>query len=128
MTLGKLIDDYGRLKAMADSYKKEAEDCNKLIKTRMKMEDLEEEKGSTYRVNYYVQKRESMNEDRALEILKKAGINRCVKTLEVLDSDELEKMLYNGEIPANVINELNTCRTVKEVPALKVSRLEEQNG
>lgn len=126
MTLGKLIDEYGRLKAMADSYKKEAEDCNKIIKTRMASDNLEEEKGKAYKVNYYVQKRESINEDKALEILKKAGIVRCVKTVEVLDSDELEKMLYNGEVPADVISDLNTCRTVKQVPALKVSKLEEK--
>lgn len=126
MTLGKLIDEYGRLKAMADTYKKEAEDCNKIIKTRMASGNLEEEKGTAYKVNYYVQKRESINEDKALEILKKAGIVRCVKTVEVLDSDELEKMLYNGELPAGVISDLNTCRTVKEVPALKVSKLEEK--
>lgn len=128
MTLKKRIDEYGRLKAMADSYKKDADACNKEIKALMAKDNLEEECGEHYKVIYYVQNKQSLNEEKALDILKRAGVTKCVKTVEVLDSDALESMLYNGELPNTVVMELSSCRTSKQVPALKVAKLEDNNG
>ena len=128
MTLKKQIDEYGRLKAMADAYKKDADACNKKIKALMAKDNLEEECGEQYKVIYYVQNKQSLNEEKALDILKRAGVTKCVKTVEVLDSDALESMLYNGELPNEVVTELATCRSSKQVPALKVTKLEDGNG
>ena len=117
----KLIDSYYENKSMQDTYKKICDAENKEIKEIMSSENLPEFSTNKCTAKYYVQTRTSFDEVKALEIIKRAGITACVKTVEVLDVDKLEAMLYNKEVSAEVMDELAKCNSVKEVPSLKVT-------
>lgn len=123
MTLEERIDNYGKVKELADSYKKNADAQNKDLKKYLEEHDIKDYSTDSYVVKYYTQTKESMNEPKAIDILKHAGITKCIKTVEILDADALENLLYNGEIPVEVIVDLQTCREVKVVPALKISKV-----
>lgn len=123
--LQQLIEAYAENKALADDYKKIADKENKEIKELMKAEGLENESSDNYTAKYYVTTRESMNEEKLLEILKREDIIKCIKTIEVVDMDILESMLYNDEISNNVVAEMNSCREIKKVVNLKVTKKKE---
>ena len=120
-TLIDLIDVFGEHKALQDKYKNLCDTENKEIKEIMAKHKLDDYTTDNYSAKYYVSKRESFNTEKALEIVKRAGIDKCVKTIEVLDEDVLESMLYNEEIPAIVVEELAECTTSKDIPTLKVT-------
>ena len=116
-----MVEMYGRNKKTLDELKKVCDNDNKKIKAMMVEGKHSDFKSEHYVANYYESERTSFNSEKALAILKRAGINQCVKTIEVLDEDAFESMLYNGEIPTEILPDLNSCREVKKVPTLKVS-------
>lgn len=79
MTLKKRIDEYGRFKAMADAYKKDADACNKEIKALMAKDNLKEECGEQYKVIYYVQNKQSLNEEKSTGYTETCRSNKVCK-------------------------------------------------
>ena len=120
-TLTTLIESYGKNKSQLDKFKKLCDKENKQIKELMVEGNHSDFESDNYVAKYYESERTSFDSEKALAILKRAGINQCVKTIEVLDEDVLESMLYNDEIPKEILPELNDCTEVKKVPTLKVS-------
>ena len=116
--LQKLIPQYALNKNEADSYKKLADRDNALIKSLMKEEQLDTFNAGTHSAKITVQNRQTLNEDKLLELIKNIDRQDLIKTKEFVDMDLLEKAIYNGEIDAG---DLDSCMTSKEVVTLKVS-------
>ena len=116
-----LVEVYGRNKETLDELKKVCDKDNKQIKALMVDGKYSDFKSEHYVAKYYESERTSFDSEKALSILKRAGINQCIKTVEVLDEDAFESMLYNGEIPVEILPDLNNCRDVKKIPTLKIS-------
>ena len=116
-----MVEMYGRNKATLDELKKVCDRDNKKIKEMMVEGNHSDFKSEHYTAKYYESERTSFDSEKALAILKRAGINQCVKTIEVLDEDAFESMLYNCEIPLDILPDLNSCREVKKIPTLKIS-------
>lgn len=116
-----MVEMYGRNKATLDELKKVCDKDNKKIKAMMVDGNHSDFKSEHYVAKYYESERTSFDSEKALAILKRAGINQCVKTIEVLDEDAFESMLYNCEIPLDILPELSSCREVKKIPTLKIS-------
>ena len=57
--------------------------------------------------------------DKLIAKLKELGVVSPIKTVEVVDMDELENVIYNGWLDAS---ELTNCKQVKEIPTLKVTK------
>lgn len=80
--------------------------------------------GSTYSATLTVTEKESLDEDKAIEILKdklsEADFAKCVKTKQYIDDDALEKIVYSTGFD---MQELNSC-IVKSEPTytLRVSK------
>lgn len=121
LVLEATIEMYGKNKATLDELKKVCDKDNKKIKAMMVDGNHSDFKSANYVAKYYESERTNFDSEKALAILKRAGINQCVKTIEVLDEDVLESMLYNDEIPKEILPELNDCTEVKKVPTLKVN-------
>ena len=72
-------------------------------------------------------KKESLNEDLAIEIIKKnlggALLSSVIKQKEYIDEDALEKLVYNGDFD---INKLAKAKMVKETYALRVSKKKDE--
>lgn len=120
--LDELIPQYAANKAEADSYKKICEKENAKIKAIMKDFVVTEYVAGEYKATYSVSTRETINEDRLLEIAHHFGIPEIVKTKEYIDFDALEKAIYDGKISDDILMEMDKAKEVKEVVTLRVTK------
>ena len=121
--LMELVPKYALNKSELDSYKKMCDVDGNRIKELMASEELDEVEASGYICKRVVQHRETMQEDKMLDVLHKAkNIEHLglIKTKEVVDTDALESALYHGDIPEELVTELNKCFDTKEVVTLRV--------
>jgi hypothetical protein len=101
-------------------YKKEVDGANadiKFMMNKLGKNEFTTHKGNIAKVN--IQKRESFVEDKLIAKLKELGVVTPIKTVEVVDMDELENVIYNGGLNAS---ELTGCKQIKEIPVLKVTK------
>ena len=106
---------------------------NAKIKAIMREREIKDYQVDDWKAVYSVQRRESMNEDKLLDVLKKNwtahnGSMQCpyIKTKEYIDFDILEDAIYRNELSNEVLMEMDTCKEVKEVETLKVSKVKEK--
>ena len=95
-TLDDLIPRYAQNKMELDSYKTICNKENARIKELMVEANEVEHITGDYVAKYIVQKREEMDNDKLLTVLKNHGIDSCIKTIEVVNMDELENYLYHN--------------------------------
>ena len=120
-TLEEYATHYIKLKAEYDKLEKEIKAVNARIKELMKEEDVTEAHCDIGVVNYVVQHRSSFDEEKAIKILKNTD-SGCIKTKEYIDSDILEKELYNEKLDAETVCKLNDCRKIKDVVTLTITK------
>ena len=124
MTLNELINKYGKLNKQVNELKKEADKYNKELKNEMKSKGLLESETDLYRVNYQIRKSVSLDEDKVIKILKDSKLSRgIVKNKPYIDEDALEKAIYNGNLPKDVLLQINDCKITKETVALTVKEI-----
>lgn len=126
-SLDELIPQYAENKGILDDYKKICDDENKKIKELMDEGSYE---AGGWKATKTVQQRESMNEDKLLDILKKAGFAQTslIKTKEYVDMDELESAIYKGLLDEDMLMQIDKCRESKEVVTLRISRIKEKKN
>lgn len=116
--LNGLIGSYKQNKESLDNYKKIAEEQNSQIKEIMQSNNLTKYVTMNGLVaSISKQKRESFIDDKLIAKLKDLGVTSPIKTVEIVDMDELENVIYNHQLDAA---ELTDCKQVKEVITLKV--------
>lgn len=126
--LSSTINSYVLHKQQLEELKKLCESENTQIKEYMKENNLEsysDDNGHT--VKYSVQERTSMNEAKLLKVMKDNNVNHVIKTQEYVDSDLLEKALYNNELSEDVQRQIAECNEVKYVPTLRISKAKEEH-
>ena len=125
VSLDTLIPQYAENKSMLDDYKKICDEENKQIKDMMEEGSYE---AGGWKATKSVTTRDSMNEDKLLDVLKKAGFTQTsiIKTKEYVDMDELESAIYNGLIEKDILLEIDKCRESKEVITLRISKVKEK--
>ena len=121
---------YHEAKSEEKVCKEKASNLNTEIKDYMKQNILADDngkrlfEGSTYSATLTVAEKESLDEDKAIEILKdklsEEDFAKCVKTKQYIDDDALEKIVYSSGFD---MQELNSC-VVKSKPTytLRVSK------
>lgn len=118
--LSEMIEYYFEQKQELDGLKKETENANtdiKYLMNRLDKKEFQTDFGLVAKMN--VQKRESFDDDKLLAKLKELKVTTPIKTIEIVDMDELENAIYNGDLDAS---KLADCKQVKEVITLKVSK------
>lgn len=118
--LGDLVEKYYKDKQILDEYKKSVETENQKIKEIMQHFNMSEFKKNQYQAKITIQKREKFIDDKLISKLKELNITTPIKTIEIVDMDELENVIYNGQLNAS---ELTNCKTTSEVVTLKVKEL-----
>ena len=116
--LKEIIPQYAFNKNEMDSYKKLCDRDNAIIKSIMSEEKIDTFDTGNYTAKMSIQNRQTMNEDKLMEIIKDMDRFDLIRTKEYVDMDLLEKAIYNEEINPQ---HLNSCITTKEVVTLKVS-------
>ena len=122
LTLDELIPVYAENKADLDQIEKVCKTQNAEIKKYMEELGEDEHTAGGYTVKYIVSERESMNEERLLEMMKKHNVPGVIKTKEYVDMDALENYLYNVVMSDEMAADLNSCREVKQVVQLRIGK------
>ena len=126
-TLDSLIPQYAANKREKDGYEKLCAAENAQIKAIMQDYVVQHYEAGGYKATYTIQKRETVDEEMLLEILKRSGeCEGIIKTKEYIDFDALENAIYNGRIPEDVVLEMDAATEVKEIPTLKVTKIKEK--
>ena len=106
-------------KQQLDNYKKSTDEYNKDIKELMGQLELTEFESDDLVAKIGVQNRENFNEEKLIDKLKALNVEGVIKTKEYVDMDALENAIYNELLDAS---ELTSCKEVKTVTTLKVSK------
>ena len=130
MEIKEKVDEYGRLDSQMKDLKKTMDVEKDEIKNYMIENAMDSYSADDYKVQCVKSTKTAMNEAGTLSVLKEYwekehGSEECpfVKTIEVLNHDELEKSLYHNEFPAEVMSKLNECITTTETYALKCAKI-----
>jgi len=126
VTLDNLIPVYYDDKQNLDFYKKQCDAGNAKIKELMAEQKITDFEVDGITAKYIIQKKESMDEDKLLILLKERGYENMIRTKEYVDMDALEDALYHDTIDKDTIVEMDKCRSVKEVIQLRVSKKKEK--
>ena len=120
-SLDSMIAEYYEHKSILDEQKKLVDVLNGHIKKIMEENDFDDyiTEDGNYVAKKIIQNRESFKEPNLIAKLKELGVTSPLKTIEVIDYDELENVIYNGVLDAGLLSEF---RENKEVVTLKVSK------
>ena len=121
--LSTAIDSYKESKDKENALKKANDKLNETIKTYMQEHGIESANSEKYTATLSCHKKESLNEDLAIEIIKEniggALLSSVIKQKEYIDEDALEKLVYNGDFD---ITKLAKAKMVKETYTLRVNK------
>ena len=124
--LSEMIDTYKASKDKENALKKANNELNEIIKTYMQEHDMTSANSEKYTATLSCTKKESLNEDLAIEIIKEnlggALLSSVIKQKEYIDEDALEKLVYNGDFD---INKLAKAKMVKETYTLRIGNKKE---
>lgn len=121
--LSSTINSYVLHKQQLEELKKLCEFENAQIKEYMKENNLESYSDDNgHIVKYSVQERTSMNEAKLLKVMKDNNVKHVIKTQEYVDSDLLEKAIYNNELSEDVQRQIAECNEVKYIPTLRITK------
>ena len=117
------IDKYKESKDKENALKKANNELNENIKSYMHENNITSANSDNWTVTLSCTKKESLNEDLAIEIIKEnlggALLSSVIKQKEYIDEDALEKLVYNGDFD---INKLAKAKIVKETYTLRVNK------
>lgn len=122
MDLNTLIPHYYELKQELDSMDKTCKAENADIKREMENRGITDFSIGELTAKYIVKKRETMNEEMLLTLLKSKGLNNLIVTKEHVDMDALESAMYHNEIDTETIVKMDKCKQVKETIELRVTK------
>lgn len=128
LTLEQLIPLYGQENEKLKTLDKEVKEYNGNIKKLMKAAGTKEICSEGWKASLSEANRETMNEERLLEIAHNHNLDKIIKTKEYIDYDALESEIYNFRIPEEVLLEIGSCKEVKVVETLRVTQLKEKNN
>lgn len=117
-----LIPMYFKQKEYCDNLKKEVDKNNALIKDLMHQADVGTYEAGGYTAKRTESTRESMDEAKLLEVMKKYGLTACIQTVEVVDMETLERYLYDNGTSPELAEDLDKCRKITPVVTLRVSK------
>lgn len=127
--LKELVTHYGELDQQIKTLSKELESDKVTIKNELEAINKNDYSAGGYKVVRKVSYRTKVDEDKMLKVLKadwkeRYGDIECpyIKTKEYVDTDELESVLYAGELPAKTLAELNDCRERQEIVSLTCTK------
>ena len=109
-----IIDQYKSIKDDEKAIKSKVSELNTAIKEEMLKNNLTSMDGNgEYCVTLSSSTKETLDEDRAIEILKESltptQIKQVIKKKEYIDDDALEKLVYNGKFD---MSKLESCRII----------------
>ena len=120
-----LVPDFAVNKQQLDDLKKVTDKQNSRIKELMTDGELDKFTVGNYVAVKSIRTSESFNTTALLQVIHKypSLAERCIKTQEYVDMDELELAMYNQEVEWDALQEIDSCRTSKTTVALTVKKV-----
>lgn len=122
--LAETVKEYYQIHAQIKELDETDKALNKQIKTTMSDNDLTDFTEGDINVKLTTQRRSNTNSEMLVEKLKSLGYTNCIKTIEVPNENEIENLIYNGKLPADL---LTSCTTTTEVRVLKIKKLKKKD-
>lgn len=124
------IDLYCDSKEAEKTLNKDIKALNDKIKQEMRDGNLKEVQTDKYVVTLESRTKDDIDPALMLMVLKKYWDSEhkgepCpfIRTIEVLDEDELEKFMYATKLPAETVSALDKCRTTTVTQALTYKKV-----
>ena len=131
--LDKLVSHYGEVDNQIKTLSKELESDKVTIKNELANQSITNYSAGGYKVTRQVSYRTKIDEDKMLKVLKEDWANRygsmeCpyIKTKEYVDMEQLESVIYAGDLSNETMTKLNECQEKTEVITLKCSKVKEK--
>lgn len=125
--MAKLVQEFGKNDAEFKRLKKLVESQKTSIKQQLDLMGESDYSSDDYKVHCSVSQRESFNEEKAIQRLKKFAPNtKCIKLKEYIDTDVLESEIYHEELSEEALSALNDCKDIKEVVTLTVKEVKKR--
>lgn len=127
-TIGQLlaekIDIYKSYKDSESKFKKLSSKLNDEIKETMSSMGVDEFSSDSYVATVKYSRKETLDEEKAIEVLKKTlskeQLKTVIRTKEYIDDDSLEKLVYNGDFDISL---LEPCKVLgNEVATLRIKK------
>lgn len=133
--LDELVTDYGQTDAKMKELKKVCDSEKESIKMLLTEQGETNWTAGGYTVTKVEQERITMDQEQLLQVLKVDWLKRygsidCpyIKTREYVDMDELEAVLYAGELPKDTLQKLNECQSKQTVVTLRCTKAKEKKA
>ena len=120
-----LISNYYMNKQDLDSYTELCNIKNAEIKQVMQELHLDVHEFGDYKATCTVSERETINQELLLDIVRSHNIP-VIKIKEYVDMDVLESLIYNNQVPKEVLLEMDKARDSKQVITLRVTKKKEK--
>ena len=118
-----LVAEFGANKTEFDKLKKLVESQKTSIKQQLDLMGADDYSAGGYKVHCSVSTRESLDEEKLIQRLKKcAPDTACIKTKEYVDMEVLENEIYHGKLSDVALSAMDDCRSTKEVVTLTVKK------
>jgi hypothetical protein len=122
--LAEKIDIYKSYKDSESKFKKLGSKLNDEIKETMSSMGVDEFSSDSYVATVKYSRKETLDEEKAIEVLKKTlseeQLKTVIKTKEYIDDDSLEKLVYNGDFDISL---LEPCKVLgNEVATLRIKK------
>lgn len=122
--LAEKIDIYKSYKDSESKFKKLSSKLNDEIKEAMSSMGVDEFSSDSYVATVKYSRKETLDEEKAIEVLKKTlskeQLKTIIRTKEYIDDDSLEKLVYNGDFDISL---LEPCKILgNEVATLRIKK------
>lgn len=130
--LDELIPQFAEHKEQAGELKKVCDSENAEIKDIMAEAGLKKYEADGYTATYIESKRESMNEEKLLNLLHNTFSKKqlkdlgLIKTVEQVDESALENAIYHNLMGSEFVEKMAECKETSTVITLKVTKKKEK--
>lgn len=118
--LAVLVTRWGENKSKADALTKDVKKDAEQIKQTMIENEWSAIHGGIYTADLSFREDTTVDEQGMIEYLKSLKLSKCVKKVETVDWDALEKLIYSEKLTKEQVLELDKYKAVKKVPVLKL--------
>lgn len=123
-----LVTSYAENKATVDEFSKICDVQNKEIKEYLHKSQSNGGEYGEYTVTLKQIDKSYMDSEALLDFCKSHNITACIRTMEFVDKDILETMIYNGEIDTDTIVAMNSCKISKFQENLYVKKTKKKGN
>lgn len=129
ISLNDLIERYGEQNAECNALKKEVATLNSKLKETIKEYDKANEDIITdgWKCKLSITEDPVVNEPKLIQLAKDMNLD-IVRTKEYIDFDALEKLIYTGSIPNDILLKIDECNEPKSKETLRVTKLKKKES